>query len=96
MNIFVANLNYKVQDEELKQLFEGFGTVVSVRIITDRRTGRSKGYGFVEMSNDEEANNAFRELDGKEFHDKNIAVKKAFDKKNEKPQSNSDSGNNNL
>lgn len=86
MNIFVANLNYKVQDEELKQLFEGFGTVDSARIIIDRETGRSKGFGFVEMSNDEEANTAIKELEGKEVQGKNIACKKAFERNNERPQ----------
>lgn len=85
MNIFVANLNYKVQSKELKELFEGFGTVDSARIITDRETHRPKGFGFVEMPNDDEANNAIRDLDGKEFHGKNIAVKKAFDRNTEKP-----------
>lgn len=86
MNIFVANLNYKVQDEELKQLFEGFGTVDSARVIIDRETGRSKGFGFVEMSNDEEANTAIKELEGKEVQGKNIAVKKAFERNSERPQ----------
>lgn len=86
MNIFVANLNYKVQDEELKQLFEGFGTVDSARVIIDRETGRSKGFGFVEMPNDEEANTALKELEGKEVQGKNIAVKKAFERNNERPQ----------
>ncbi len=86
MNIFVANLNYKVQDEELKQLFEGFGTVDSARVIIDRETGRSKGFGFVEMPNDEEANVALKDLEGKEVQGKNIAVKKAFERNNERPQ----------
>jgi len=84
MNIFVANLNYKVQDKELKELFESFGTVDSARVINDRETHRSKGFGFVEMPNDDEANNAIRDLDGKEFHGKNIAVKRAFDRNSEK------------
>jgi len=55
MNIFVANLNFKYQEEELRETFEAYGEVESARIITDRNTGRSKGYGFVEMTNDEEA-----------------------------------------
>lgn len=85
MNIFIANLNYKVQDKELKELFDAFGTVDSARVIHDRETHRSKGFGFVEMPNEEEANAAIRDLDGKEFHGKNIAVKKAFDRNSEKP-----------
>jgi RNA recognition motif-containing protein len=79
-------LNYKVQDEELKQLFEEFGTVDSARVIIDRETGRSKGFGFIEMPNDEEANIALKELEGKEVQGKNIAVKKAFERNNERPQ----------
>ena len=77
MNIFVANLNYKVQDNALKSLFEEFGDVQSAKIIFDRQTGRSKGFGFVEMPNEEEALAAIEELDGTDFEGKAIAVKKA-------------------
>jgi RNA recognition motif-containing protein len=87
MNIFIANLNYKVRDNELKALFESFGAVESARVISDRETHRSKGFGFVEMPNEEEANAAIRDLDGKEFQGKNLAVKKAFDRNTEKPPS---------
>lgn len=89
MNIFVANLNYKLQDKDLKEIFENYGTVDSARVIFDRETRRSKGFGFVEMSNDDEANNAIRELDGKEFMGKNIAVKVAIDKNSERPKNTS-------
>lgn len=86
MNIFVANLNYKLQDKDLKELFESYGTVDSSRVIYDRETRRSKGFGFVEMPIEDEANAAIRELDGKEVMGKNIAVKVAFDKSSERPQ----------
>ncbi|MFN6373746.1 MAG: RNA recognition motif domain-containing protein [Chitinophagia bacterium] len=62
MNIFVGNINYKLTNEGLEQLFTPFGTVSSARVIMDRMTGRSKGFGFVEMPNDEEAQNAISSL----------------------------------
>jgi RNA recognition motif-containing protein len=86
MNIFVANLNYKLQDNDLKGLFESFGTVDTARVVFDRETRRSKGFGFVEMPVEEEANAAIRDLDGKEVMGKNIAVKKAFERNSERPQ----------
>jgi len=54
MKIYVGNLDYRVNDDELKELFAEYGEVVSAKIIMDRETGRSRGFGFVEMSNDEE------------------------------------------
>jgi RNA recognition motif-containing protein len=86
MNIFVANLNFKLKDNDLKELFEDYGTVSTARVIYDRNTRRSKGYGFVEMPMDDEAAIALRELDGKEVMGKAIACKKAFDKTEEKPK----------
>ena len=77
MNIFVAKLDYGVSDSELNQLFEEFGTVDSSRVIMDRDTGRSKGFGFVEMNNDEEAMSAISALDGMDVRGRNIVVKKA-------------------
>jgi len=61
MNIFVAGLSYQITDADLKELFEEYGEVSSAKIITDRETRRSKGYGFVEMSNDEEGQHAIEE-----------------------------------
>jgi len=75
MNIFVANLNFKVQEEDLRETFEAYGEVDSARIITDRHTGRSKGFGFVEMSNADEANVAIEQLNDKEVEGRNLVVK---------------------
>ena len=77
MNIFVANLNFKVQEEDLRETFEAYGEVDSARIITDRHSGRSKGFGFVEMSNDDEASRAIEELNEKEVEGRNLVVKVA-------------------
>ena len=77
MNIFVTKLNYGTSEESLSQLFEQFGTVDSVKIIMDRDTGRSKGYGFVEMSDDNEGNEAIAALNDSEFDGRTIVVKKA-------------------
>lgn len=62
MNIFVGNINYKLTNEGLEQIFAPFGTVSSARVIMDRMSGRSKGFGFVEMPNDEEAQKAISSL----------------------------------
>jgi RNA recognition motif-containing protein len=77
MNIFVANLSFQTKEEELKKLFEDFGEVESVKIITDRYSDRSKGYGFVEMPVEEEAIKAIESLNEKEMNGRNIVVKKA-------------------
>ena len=62
MNIYLGNLNYRVQEEDLQKRLEEYGAVDSVRVIKDRETGRSRGYAFAEMPNDEEANRAIAEL----------------------------------
>jgi RNA recognition motif-containing protein len=77
MNIFVAKLNFKTRKEELEAAFAKFGQVASAQIVRDKETGRSKGYGFVEMPNDDEANNAIAALNEKEFDGKVIVVKPA-------------------
>lgn len=77
MNIYVGNLAYKVSDQELKETFSEFGDVISAKVITDRETGRSKGFGFVEMTNDKEAQNAIDEIDGLEMHGRTLKVNKA-------------------
>lgn len=81
MNIFVGSLPFKIEESELQEIFEEYGAVVSVKIITDRATGRSKGYGFVEMSNDEEAKKAIDELNNAEIEGRTIVVNKAEEKK---------------
>ena len=77
MNIFVAKLNFNTKEEELKQLFEQYGDVISARIITDRVTHKSKGFGFVDMYDDEKVRQAINELDGIEFKGRMIAVSEA-------------------
>jgi RNA recognition motif-containing protein len=77
MNIYVGNLSYGSTEESLRGLFEAYGTVESVNIITDRYTGRSRGFGFVEMPNDDEARAAIAELDDKEFEGRTLKVNEA-------------------
>ena len=81
MNIFVGSLPFKLEEADLKELFEAFGEVTSVKIINDRESGRSKGFGFVEMVDDEAAKKAIAELNGSEVAGRNIVVNQAEDKK---------------
>jgi RNA recognition motif-containing protein len=74
MNIFVSNLNFKVRSEDLKNLFEQYGEVLSTKVITDKFSGKSRGFGFVEMKNDEDGQRAITELDQKDFGGRNITV----------------------
>ncbi|MBE9488086.1 MAG: RNA-binding protein [Bacteroidetes bacterium] len=74
MNIYVANLNYSIDDAGLEDLFTKFGEVSSANIITDRETGRSRGFGFVEMPNNEEGQQAIDELNDSEQEGKVITV----------------------
>lgn len=77
MNIFVAKLSFKTDSESLKQAFEEFGEVSSAKVIIDRETNRSKGFGFVEMPNDDEAQEAINSLNDTELNGHTIVVKKA-------------------
>ena len=77
MNIYVGNLSYKVTEEDLQQAFAAFGQVASAKIITDMATGRSKGFGFVEMSSTEEGEAAIQALNGKEIKGRAITVGQA-------------------
>lgn len=77
MNIFVAKLNFKTRKEELEAAFAKFGQVTSAKIVRDKETGRSKGYGFVEMANDQEGLAAIEALNEKELDGRVIAVKLA-------------------
>ena len=74
MNIYIGNLHYNVNEEELKEIFKEYGEVMSVTIITDKYTGRSKGFGFIEMLNDEEASKAIDNLNGTEIHGRKVIV----------------------
>ena len=77
MNLFVANISRTVNEEALKALFAEFGEVISVKIVGDKYTGESKGYGFVEMKNDNEAQTAIRKLSSADFFGKRLVVSKA-------------------
>ncbi|MBD1386958.1 RNA-binding protein [Mucilaginibacter rigui] len=81
MNIFVGSLPYSLQEADLQELFEAYGEVTTVKIIIDRESGRSKGFGFVEMSDDEAAQKAISGLNGSEVSGRSIAVSQAEDKK---------------
>ena len=77
MNVYVGNLNYDLSEDDLKQAFEEFGEVTSAKIISDRYSGRSKGFGFVEMSSDDEAKAAIEALSGKELNGRTMVVNEA-------------------
>jgi RNA recognition motif-containing protein len=78
MNIYVGNLNYRVRENDLKSLLEQYGTVETAKVIKDRETGRSKGFGFVEIADDEDAQRAIDELNEKEFEGRSLVVKEAL------------------
>jgi RNA recognition motif-containing protein len=80
MNIYLGNLPYNINEDELMELFEEHGSVNSVKLITDKFSGKSKGFGFVEMPNDEEAKKAIEELNGTEVKGRNITVNQAREK----------------
>jgi RNA recognition motif-containing protein len=77
MNIFVAKLNFKTKREDLEKAFAAYGQVTSAKIVRDRDTGRSKGYGFVEMPDNEEANKAIEGLNNTQLDGREIVVKPA-------------------
>ena len=74
MNIYVSNLSFNVQDEDLKGFFEEYGEVSSAKVITDKFTGRSKGFGFVEMPNDDQAQAAIAAMNGTAVDGRNVVV----------------------
>jgi RNA recognition motif-containing protein len=77
MNIFVGSLPFSIEEADLRESFEAYGAVESVKIITDKFTGRSKGFGFVEMTNDDEAQKAIEELNGATVDGRTIVVNKS-------------------
>jgi RNA recognition motif-containing protein len=77
MNLYIGNLSYATRDNDLKALFEEIGEVSSAKIIMDRISGRSKGFGFVEMTNDDEARKAIENLNGYSFNNREITVSEA-------------------
>lgn len=82
MNIFVAKLNFSTQSDGLREVFERFGEVESANVIMDRESGRSKGFGFVEMPDDGEGSGAIQALDGTTLDGSTIVVKKAEPREN--------------
>ena len=77
MNIYVGNLSYNTAEDELRQQFEAYGEVVSVNIIKDKFSGESRGFGFVEMASQDEAQTAIAELNGKELNGRPMNVNEA-------------------
>jgi RNA recognition motif-containing protein len=77
MNIYVSNINFRAREEDLQAAFEKYGEVSSVKIIKDKETRRSKGFGFVEMPNDDHARTAIAALDGFQLLDRNLRVNEA-------------------
>ncbi len=81
MNIYVGNLDFKVNEDDLQKVFEEYGTVSSAKIIIDKFSGRSKGYGFIEMDSDSEANEAIKDLNGSVMENREIVVNEAKPRK---------------
>ena len=86
MNIYVGNLPYSTERDELRAVFEQYGEVSSARVVTDRETGRSRGYGFVEMPNAEQAQAAIEALNGKEIGGRKAVVNEARPREERPPR----------
>lgn len=89
MNIYISNLSFDVNDNDLKELFEEYGTVSSAKVISDKFSGRSRGFGFVEMENDEEGQRAIDELNQAEYDGKviNVSVAKPREERPDRKRS---------
>ena len=87
MNIFIAGLNYNMSEAELGELFAEYGEITSAKVIMDRETGRSRGFGFVEMTSDTDGQKAINELNGAEYDQKTISVSIARPRE-ERPRNN--------
>ncbi len=81
MNIYVGNLSYKVDENDLRGIFEEYGEVTSVKIIKDKYSGRSKGFAFIEMTNKDEAKKAIKELNGGELDNRKVVINEAKPKR---------------
>lgn len=84
--IYVGNLSYKVTEDDLKDLFGEFGAVTEINVITDRETGRPRGFAFVEMDSDDDATKAINSLNGKELQDREIVVNEARPRRDSRPR----------
>ena len=85
MNIYVGSLSFRMREDELRKAFEEFGEVTAARIITDKYSGRSKGFGFVEMPNEAEAKKAIDGLNGQEISGRRIVVNESVERTERKP-----------
>lgn len=96
MNIYVSNLSFNVQDDDLKDYFQDYGEVTSAKVITDKFTNRSRGFGFVEMSDDEAAQKAIKELNGAmvDGRSMSVTVAKPREERSNNKKSFSNSGSN--
>lgn len=81
MNIYVGNLDFKVNEDDLREIFEEYGTISSAKLITDKFSGRSKGFGFIEMDDESEARKAIEELNGAQLESRNMVVNEARPRK---------------
>jgi RNA recognition motif-containing protein len=88
MNIYVSNLSFNVQDEDLREFFAPYGEVTSAKIINDRESGRSRGFGFVEMTDEAASKKAIAELDGTTVEDRTMKVIEAKPKEDRPARSN--------
>ncbi len=88
MNIYVGNLHFNVDSEDLKRVFEEYGEVTSATVITDKFTGRSKGFGFVEMSDNADANKAIEALNQAELQGRQMKVNEARERTENNDRSN--------
>jgi RNA recognition motif-containing protein len=95
MNIYISNLSFNVQDEDLKDFFAPYGEVTSAKVITDRETGRSRGFGFVEMADEVASQKAIAELDGATVENRTLNVSVAKPKEDRPSRGNGGSGFNN-
>lgn len=77
MNIFVGNLDFKVNEHDLEEVFESYGSISSAKVITDKYSGRSKGFGFITIDDDDEAARAIKELNGTSLKDREMVVNEA-------------------
>lgn len=81
MTIYVGNIPYSLKEEDLKEVFKEYGNIVSIKLITDKFTGRSKGFGFIEMENDDQEDLAINECNRRVVSGRNLVVSKAHSKK---------------
>ncbi len=81
MNIYVGNLSYKVDENDLKNIFEEYGSVTSVKIIKDKLSGKSKGFAFIEMADNNQAKTAIKELNGGELDNRKVIINEARPKR---------------